>query len=296
MKQIRLTTVLLLAAVMLSMLGGAASAVGSGPDSAVAPPADWQPLGVGERAWYAFNYAGDKSQIEVKLEAEPGNSANFCVWTPQNVKNWASSGGVENPIGCGNSANPHLWAGNFPTGGKYYAVVKQTGNQTANYKLTVSGKGVSFPSAEVAEDAKTAKAPKPAVAAPAGKAAVSEAAEAVPAAAGTGPGDALAATGEWMTLQPGAARWYAFTTDSGTKVQVRLASMPTNGCKFSVWTDDNIREKNNTGVDKPVGRGATNKGSGDDQMWTGSFKTGGKYYVKVEQAGQAPAYCMLQIK
>lgn len=289
MKPRRTMIVAALAAVLLSLLAGAVLAAGNGPDTAGAPPADWQPLGVGERVWYAFNYAGDKSQVEVKLEAEPGNAANFYVWTPQDVKNWAGSGGVETPIGCGCPTSPHMWSGNFNSPGTYYVVVKQSGNKPANYKLTVAGKGVTMPAAMTAEA-------KPVAAAAAPAAAAAKAAPAT-AAMGKGPGDALAITGgEWTALQPGEAHWYAFTTDADKKVQLRLSGVPSNAVKFSVWTDENLKQKNATGVDKPVGRGATNKASGDDQVWTGSFKNGGKYYVKVEQAGPVPAYYLLQMK
>ena len=35
----------------------------------------------------------------------------------------------------------------------------------------------------------------------------------------------------------------------------------------------------------PVGRGATSDAYGGDQIWTGSFKTPGAYYIVVEQTG-----------
>jgi hypothetical protein len=296
MKQLRRTTVAVLAAVILGLLGGAAWAAGNGPDTAVAPPADWQPLGVGERAWYAFNYAGDESQIDVTLETDPSAGANFSVWTPQDVQNWASTGGVERPVGRGSSASPHKWSGNFPVGGKYYVAVGQSGSKPANYKLTVAGSGASFPAAP-AEQAKPAAADAPVAAAAAAKAAAPKPAEAAPAPTGKGPGDALTATGDqWMALQPGEARWYALTADADQEVGVRLSGVPSNAVKFSVWTDENLKQKDTTGVEKPVGRGATNKASGDDQVWTGSFKNGGRYYVKVEQAGPVPAYYLLQVK
>jgi hypothetical protein len=298
MKQLRLVTVAVLAAVIVSLLGGAAFAAGSGPDTAIAPPGDWQPLGVGERVWYAFNYAGDKSQIDVKLEAEPENSANFSVWTPQDVKSWASSGGVEKPTGRGSPAHPHKWSGNFPTGGKHYVVVEQAGNKPANYMLTVAGKGVALPAAAMAAEAsKPAAAAAPVARAPVAQASAPEAAAAGPAPMGKGPGDAMTATADqWTALQPGEARWYAFTTDADKNVVIRLGGVPSDAVKFSVWTDETLKQKDATGVDKPVGRGAPNKASGDDQMWTGSFRNGGKYYVKVEQSGPAPAYYLLQTK
>jgi hypothetical protein len=54
--------------------------------------------------WYAFQYAGDKSRIVVDMNATPGGSANFAIWTKGNVQSWQSTG-TENPVGRGASNN-----------------------------------------------------------------------------------------------------------------------------------------------------------------------------------------------
>ena len=60
------------------------------------------PLGVGQQIWYAFQYAGDDSQILVDMQAKPGNGATFSIWTPADVANWAA-GNKPDPVGHGSS-------------------------------------------------------------------------------------------------------------------------------------------------------------------------------------------------
>lgn len=127
----------------------AATASGSGPDDALVPSGEWQPLAADDSLWYAFAYEGDGSQIQVQLDVVPDAGASFAVWTPAEVQRWRA--GLElTPIGRG-SADPSapgalLWSGNFHEAGTYYAVVEHTGSQpgTVYYLLTVSGDGVSL--------------------------------------------------------------------------------------------------------------------------------------------------------
>jgi hypothetical protein len=123
---------------------------GTGPDDAVAPTGEWQPLGAGESHWYAFRYLGDSSQIQVHLEVAPPGNATFVVWTPEQIRRWGQGEAVE-PIGRG-SQDPHtegrlVWAGGFTTAGIYYVVVQAAGSPSplSFYLLEIRGQGVSFP-------------------------------------------------------------------------------------------------------------------------------------------------------
>src|SRR5512133_2128415 len=115
-----------------------------GPDSASAAPATAQTLAVGQRVWYAFQYSGDESQILVDMNARPGGSANFAIWTADDVRNWAQ-GNRENPVGRGTdnaTLNDDLvWSGNFNSAGTYYVVVDQAGGAPATISLNISGSG-----------------------------------------------------------------------------------------------------------------------------------------------------------
>ena len=84
---ITLSLVILVTAVLAYPTG--ASAAGYGPDEALQPTGEWAQLGEGESQWYAFYYAGDGSQIQVQLQAEPQDSVDLTVWTPQEIERWA---------------------------------------------------------------------------------------------------------------------------------------------------------------------------------------------------------------
>jgi WD40-like Beta Propeller Repeat len=136
---------------VLAVVGYAAatSPGGTGPDDALTPAGDWQPLGSGESRWYAFEYAGDGSQVEVRVEVTPAGSAAFAVWTPEEIRRWGLGLEVE-PVGRG-SADPFaagslVWSGSFTTAGTYYVVVERAGSGagTSYYLLTVRGDGVSL--------------------------------------------------------------------------------------------------------------------------------------------------------
>jgi Tol biopolymer transport system component len=142
----------LLAIVLLISVGlGAAeaNAAGSGPDDAVTPTGDWEQLGPGESRWYAFQYLGDGSQIQITLQIEPDTSAGFGVWTPDLIRRWGLGEYVE-PVGRGSddpyTDNTLVWSGSSMAPGTYYAVVEHAGNHpgTSYYLLNVSGTGVSL--------------------------------------------------------------------------------------------------------------------------------------------------------
>jgi hypothetical protein len=140
-----------------------ASAAGTGPGNAEAPATDWQPLAAGESQWYAFYYAGDNSQIQVRLQAMPRGSAGFVVWTPELIGRWALGQRVE-PIGRGSddrSTDAALtWSGSFTTAGTYYVVVERAAGQpgTSYYLLEIEGDGVSFPAPTAAATTQSATA------------------------------------------------------------------------------------------------------------------------------------------
>jgi hypothetical protein len=144
---ILLSLVILLTASLAYATG--ASAAGAGPDEALLPTGEWAQLGAGESQWYAFYYAGDGSQIQVRLQVEADDSAGFTVWTPEQIWRWGLGEYVE-PVGRGsadsNAAGTLVWSGSFNASGTYYVVLEQDGSYagTSYYLLDVSGDGVSL--------------------------------------------------------------------------------------------------------------------------------------------------------
>jgi hypothetical protein len=143
-----LVSILSLSAVLAPAAVQAATSAGSGPDNPAAVSAAAQPLAVGQRVWYGFQYAGDGSQILVDMNANPGGSASFAIWTPGDVQSWAAGNG-ENPVGRGTPnadfGDDLVWVGSFKQSGTYYIVVDQTGGAPASITLKLSGTGVAAP-------------------------------------------------------------------------------------------------------------------------------------------------------
>ncbi len=159
-----MATLGLLGILATGMAGPAqANAAEWGVDGAQPPTGDWEKLGAGESQWYAFQYAGDGSQVQVTLEAVPEGSASFVVWTPELIERWGLGYSVE-PIGRGsidpNAAGRLIWSGEFHSAGTYYAVVEHAGNQAGPsfYLLKVTGSGVSLSESIPAPGAEPAKA------------------------------------------------------------------------------------------------------------------------------------------
>jgi Tol biopolymer transport system component len=145
----------------LSFIPGTAdTASAAGTDSGAAQSNGWESLSSGASIWYALHYAGDRSQIELRLQVIPEGSATLAVYTPEQMQRMAGRRRVE-PVGRA-SSDPHdpgtlLWSGSFPTAGDYSVVVERTAGQTGTsyYLLEVSGSGVSL--------TKTTKTAEPAV-------------------------------------------------------------------------------------------------------------------------------------
>ena len=142
----------------------AAGADGWGVDTATAPVNTWLPLIAGESPWYAFQYAGDGSQVEVRLQVQPEDSAGFVVWTPELIEQWGLGRPVQ-PVGRG-SDDPFtdgtlIWSGSFPSAGTYYVAVEQADGQpgTSYYLLQIEGDGVSFTAPAPAEPSASGTTP-----------------------------------------------------------------------------------------------------------------------------------------
>jgi TolB protein len=147
-----------------------ASEGGTGPDNALTPAGDWQPLAAKQSSWYGFYYTGDGSQIQVELQVDRAGSAVFAVWTPDEIWRWGLGESVK-PIGRG-SVDPKVptklvWSGNFRSKGTYYVVVERADDRpgVSHYLLSVSGTGVSLskPTPTPAPTPKPKSQPKPAV-------------------------------------------------------------------------------------------------------------------------------------
>lgn len=171
MKNWKLATmaIAVLSLALLALAGPAAATppAGTGPEDALTPADEWKQIGPDKSRWYAFHYAGDGSQIQVRLEMEPDGSATFAVWTPAGVRD-RGLGLEADPVGHG-SPDPYAektltWSGGFNIAGTYYVVIEHSGAQPGKsyYLLTVSGSGVSLSAPTPTPAPKPKPGPKPA--------------------------------------------------------------------------------------------------------------------------------------
>ena len=115
-------------------------------------------------------------------------------------------------------------------------------------------------------------------------------------AAGTGPADALAPTGQWTTEAPSQRTWYDFQYGGdGSQILVRMAVDSSNPASFEVWTADQIQQWVHGDTVTPVGQGSANDSFGGDLVWSGNFNEPGTYYVIVSDTSSAPETYDLQI-
>jgi hypothetical protein len=119
---------------------------GAGPNYAINGAQGWVTTVPGSTTWYAFQYAGDGSQVTIDMQVYPSTTASFAVWTPANLQAMQAGQSVT-PIGAG-SANPFnandlLWSGSFNTSGTYYVLVAQSA-APGGYDLRITGSGVAF--------------------------------------------------------------------------------------------------------------------------------------------------------
>jgi len=313
---------------MFPAVAFAGAPAGSGPADALAPTDAWQHLNPGQEVWYAVSSAGadssnKPSKMFVRLHAQPAGSAAFNVWTQARMQARAVADNPLKdapPVGVGarqivkdgdNTVDLYggdlVWTAGLMDPETYYVQVRQTGAQPSDYRLSVTGDTVSFPTAV------------PSVQVAAAGPAANSAPLTLPATGtqqmfGNGPDTTVWPTGQMVTINPGQQHWYQIrvpgTSDSTLHPSVfaELAAYPSKGAKFSVWTPERLRARavaDNPAKDAPpVGQGTpanyqdganTLSLYGGDLVWRGDAKNAVTYYIVVEPTGQLPVQYRLNV-
>ena len=100
--------------------------------------------------WFAFDYAGDRSKIEIRIPGGNEKKLQFRLFTMDQVLRYTVDG---TPIGIGTApivscdtgrcvSNDLVWAGDFTMNGTYFIQVTNFDPTSKNYELTVTGGGV----------------------------------------------------------------------------------------------------------------------------------------------------------
>jgi hypothetical protein len=203
--------------------------------------------------WSRFEYAGDNSQITVRLVEGSDSGLAFEVYTPAEMQRWWEN----DPIGVGAPhGNDLVWTGNANEAGTWYILVGNRNSAPMIYKLAVTGNGVSF-------------APPAITAAPAPSVLVSAVENAVPA-------KALLVSSNEQVIPAGGRMWYRFPYDgSRDQATITIPNGADNQLRVHVHTPQQIKQWWDV---SPIGQ-ATPKGP--DLVWSGNSNQAGDWYVEV---------------
>lgn len=262
--------------------------------------ADWVTLANGTQHWYAFHNEGastalDGGAITVRMTVLPDQGATFMILTPDQVRQWLR-GEALNPVGAGTKdalfPNESTWTGSFVQSGTYCILVKSAGHGLSNYKLTISGQGLTFPSANAGpvpgpndclhniRPPLAAQAITPTVAVP----------------SNSSPEQPLLPVGRTVTIARGERQWYTFRDEGDdASIQVIADATPDHCLTFQIWTPEQLQRWQHKESFIPVGQGTPNTFLKADLFWTGSFVKSGLYYVVVERDRSTPGDCAYKL-
>jgi len=107
--------------------------------------------GTSER-WFAFDYAGDRSKIEIRIPGGNEMRLQFRLFTMDQILRYTVDG---TPIGVGTApivscdtgrcvSNDLVWAGDFMMNGTYFVQVTNFDPTPKNYQIAVTGSGVTL--------------------------------------------------------------------------------------------------------------------------------------------------------
>lgn len=256
MKVLRWFLVLAIAVLVLSV--GAFSAGAAGSDPVGAPYVDnaTHSIGANLSTWYRFEYAGDHSQILIKLvdAVHDGvdHGLSFQVYTPSQMQDWWKHDG----IGAGNVKGDDLiWTGNAHENGTWWIKVTNINPAPMTFNLVVTGDKVSFgPALPV----------------------LTVAGVTAPSLNNVDPNNALPADATPRVVPGKSTLWYRFFyTGDHSQVTVRLPMGVDNLLRFHVHTPTQMA----TWWDiTPVGQ---SNHENSDLVWTGNSHEPGWWYIEV---------------
>ncbi len=107
--------------------------------------------------WYSFNYAGDRSQINVTLVNGANSGVGFKVFTPAQIGDWWETApigqGTAQVLNCntgmpsesgGCQSNDLIWIGQFNANGTYYVEVVNNNSTPVTAQIKIQGDSVSL--------------------------------------------------------------------------------------------------------------------------------------------------------
>ncbi len=293
------------------------------------PIGTWKSLGPRQGDWYQIDYkylesdGQTVSEAYVELEMDVCDAISFSVYTPDEVQQWID-GEKPTPVGEGtptaensdfSATNDNCrltWDNTSTASETFYIVVKNESNAAADYLLTITGNGVSFPMG--AHEVQSAAAEEPAADEDAetetadADAETEEAVDEEVAEEDAAPASGLLPVGEWDELAPRQKAWYQVNyhfipaDDAGSSdLYVQLDMGEENTVGFKVYTPDELAQWQNGEDYEPIGQGTQPADFNDEWgqtrlSWESTAEADQIFYIVVSNLVDVPSYFDLTVE
>lgn len=103
----------------------------------------------GETHWYTFELDGDADPVQIWMDVEPNEGANFRIYNEENAQTVMAAGDPEaaEDVGRGtsnpNEAGDLFWRGEFEEHGTFYVLVEHSWEGDVSYSLHMAGPGLA---------------------------------------------------------------------------------------------------------------------------------------------------------
>jgi hypothetical protein len=142
-----LLVIAITALVAPSVLG--ADPTGAGPHDPLMVTNTFRSLAANSSLWFYFDYTGDRTTIEVTLEANGAKNVALAIFTPEQGKSWLQDPTTK-PVGIGTEASEQTsmgvydlnWRGNFNFPGRFLIRVVNNNPNPIQFRINVKGDAV----------------------------------------------------------------------------------------------------------------------------------------------------------
>ncbi len=126
------------------LAGNSAAAGGTGVGDALIPTGASMTAMPESKTWYKFDESGSNKTITIALDANGQGGIQFSVYTPEAITKWFNGEKLQ-ALGVSSSTPVHdrVWEGRFRAAGTYYIVVENKSQNSIEYRLNVTGEGVT---------------------------------------------------------------------------------------------------------------------------------------------------------
>ena len=258
MKTLRLFGMVLMTVIFAALIWGAAPPMTvTNPDTAPNIDNEYHVIQPYTTLWYRVNYAGDHSQMNLRLVKGNENALQFMVHKPDQMGKWYNN---PSPVGQGTPQKDDLvWSGNSHEGGAWYVELMNYNDKPVVFNFETQGKGILSAPAPVS-----------------GPAVVAAAAAPQPTFGNTTPDTALPISDKQFVIPGNTTLWYNFFYQGDhSQVVVRLDQGAKEKLAFMIHAPNQLSKWWDV---KPIGRGSP---EGDDLVWSSNSHEGGNYIVEV---------------